>query len=238
MQLKKSNLNLIIRSTKLPYKGPIAIMAELLAYREISSEISTEDYINKIDSDVILIGDNIYNKVISRKELLIGQTEKSRPPLNYTQGGCYFLKNSFIQFITNKKLLKLIDKIIEETPTVRTYHFNFKDEKLREDFTFESGQFGEYSVFGVGEATFCISSSPTRRDHLEFAVQKVGKVTNALHRLGTRAGVSRRPRARTTADRDARRARRGESDHQGDRVTGTARRPARQRRLGRVVDLE
>lgn len=80
--------------------------------------------------------------------------------------------------------IAVIEKIIEETPAVRTYHFNFKDEKLREEFTFESGQFGEFSVFGAGEATFCISSSPTRGDHLEFAVQRVGRVTNALDRLG------------------------------------------------------
>ncbi|GAH12134.1 unnamed protein product, partial [marine sediment metagenome] len=67
----------------------------------------------------------------------------------------------------------VIEKIIDETPgerAIRTFHFNFKDEKLREEFTFESGQFAEYSVFGVGEAPFCISSSPTRSDHLEFAV--------------------------------------------------------------------
>ena len=85
--------------------------------------------------------------------------------------------------------MAVIEKIIEETPTVRTYHFNFKDEKLREEFTFESGQFGEYSVLGVGEATFCISSSPTRRDHLEFAVQRVGQVTNAMDRLGEGAEI-------------------------------------------------
>ncbi|MFC1907008.1 FAD/NAD(P)-binding protein [Chloroflexota bacterium] len=85
--------------------------------------------------------------------------------------------------------IAVIEKIIEETPTVRTYHFNFKDEKLREEFTFESGQFGEYSVLGVGEATFCISSSPTRRDHLEFAVQRVGQVTNAMDRLGEGAEI-------------------------------------------------
>lgn len=83
--------------------------------------------------------------------------------------------------------IAVIEKIVEETPAVLTFHFSFKDEKLREEFTFESGQFGEYSVFGVGEATFCISSSPTRRDHLEVAVQRVGKVTNALHRLGVGA---------------------------------------------------
>ncbi len=83
----------------------------------------------------------------------------------------------------------VIEKIIEETPGVRTYHFNFKDDKLREEFTFESGQFGEYSVLGAGEAPFCISSSPTRRDHLEFAVQRVGKVTNTLDRLGVGAEI-------------------------------------------------
>ena len=82
-----------------------------------------------------------------------------------------------------------IEKVIDETPGVRTFHFNFKDEKLREEFTFESGQFGEYSVFGVGEAPFCISSSPTRHGHLEFAVQQVGRVTNALHRLGVGAEI-------------------------------------------------
>jgi sulfhydrogenase subunit gamma (sulfur reductase) len=81
----------------------------------------------------------------------------------------------------------VIEKIIEETPGVRTFHFNFKDKKLQKEFTFESGQFAQYSVFGIGEAPFCISSSPTRLDHLEFAVQRVGRVTNALHRLGVGA---------------------------------------------------
>jgi NAD(P)H-flavin reductase len=85
--------------------------------------------------------------------------------------------------------IAVIEKIIDETPTVKTFHFNFKDAQLRERFSFKSGQFGEYSVFGVGEATFCISSSPTRRDHLEFAVARVGKVTNALHRLGVDAEI-------------------------------------------------
>jgi NAD(P)H-flavin reductase len=83
----------------------------------------------------------------------------------------------------------VIERIIEETPGVRTLHFNFKDKKLREEFTFQSGQFAEYSVFGIGEAPFCISSSPTRRDHLEFAVQRVGRVTNAMHRLGVGAEI-------------------------------------------------
>jgi sulfhydrogenase subunit gamma (sulfur reductase) len=79
--------------------------------------------------------------------------------------------------------IAVIEKVIEETPGVRTFHFNLKDEKLKKEFTFASGQFAQYSVLGIGEAPFCISSSPTRPGHLEFAVQRVGKVTNALHRL-------------------------------------------------------
>jgi len=79
--------------------------------------------------------------------------------------------------------IAVIEKKIEETPDVTTFHFNFKDPELRQSFTFESGQFGEFSVFGVGEATFCLSSSPTRPKRLECTVKRVGKVTNALHRL-------------------------------------------------------
>jgi len=86
----------------------------------------------------------------------------------------------------------VIEKIIEESPAVRTFHFNFKDEKLQREFTFESGQFGELSIFGVGEATFCFTSSPTRRDHLECAVNRVGRVTNALHRLSVGAEMGLR----------------------------------------------
>ena len=85
--------------------------------------------------------------------------------------------------------IAVIEKVIDETPGIRTFHFNFKDKKMREEFIFESGQFGEYSVLGVGEAPFCISSSPTRRDHLEFTGQRVGRVTNALHRLGVGAEI-------------------------------------------------
>jgi len=85
--------------------------------------------------------------------------------------------------------IAVISKIIEETPSIRTIHFNFKDEKLQKKFTFDSGQFAELSVFGVGEATFCISSSPTRNGHLECAINMVGLVTNALHRLGVGAEI-------------------------------------------------
>jgi len=85
--------------------------------------------------------------------------------------------------------IAVIEKIIDETYDVRTFHFNFKDEKLREEFTFESGQFALVSVLGIGEAPFSISSSPTRRDHLECSIRQVGRLTRALHRLGEGAEI-------------------------------------------------
>ena len=36
-------------------------------------------------------------------------------------------------------------------------------------------------MFGVGECTFCLTSSPTRKGYIEFSGKKVGSVTSALH---------------------------------------------------------
>lgn len=78
----------------------------------------------------------------------------------------------------------VVDEVIEETPTIRTIQFHFKDEQLNREFTFKSGQFAELSVFGVGEATFCICSSPTRNEFWECCINRVGLVTNMLHKVG------------------------------------------------------
>ena len=85
--------------------------------------------------------------------------------------------------------LAVIEKTIDETYDTRTFHFNFKDEKLRQEFTFQPGQFCLLSVLGVGEAPFCVSSSPTRRDHLECSIRQVGRLTRALHRLAVGAEI-------------------------------------------------
>jgi len=77
--------------------------------------------------------------------------------------------------------LAVVEKIIEETWDTKTFRAVFTDEELRDSFTYEPGQFQEVSVFGVGEATFCLTSSPTRKGFIEFSVKRVGSVTQALH---------------------------------------------------------
>jgi NAD(P)H-flavin reductase len=59
--------------------------------------------------------------------------------------------------------LAVIDRVVEETWDTKTFRAVFADEPLREQFAYHPGQFQEVSVFGVGEATFCLTSSPTRR---------------------------------------------------------------------------
>ncbi len=82
-----------------------------------------------------------------------------------------------------KPYLMEIDNIIEETPDVRTFRLKFKNLEEAENFSFKAGQFGEYSVFGEGESTFCVASSPTRKGYIECTFRKAGRVTNALANL-------------------------------------------------------
>jgi NAD(P)H-flavin reductase len=76
--------------------------------------------------------------------------------------------------------LMRIASIIEETPDVKTFRLEFLTEEEGKNFSFKAGQFGEYSVFGEGESTFCIASSPTRKGYIECTFRKVGRVTGAL----------------------------------------------------------
>jgi NAD(P)H-flavin reductase len=81
--------------------------------------------------------------------------------------------------------------IIRETGDVNTFRVVFDNLEEMAAWNHRPGQVAMLSVFGVGEATFCLSSSPTCRDWLEFSVRRAGKVTTALHELepGAKVGV-------------------------------------------------
>ncbi|MBV6477384.1 MAG: Anaerobic sulfite reductase subunit B [Ignavibacteria bacterium] len=82
-----------------------------------------------------------------------------------------------------KPHLAVIKEVIEESFDTKTFRLKFKDDKTHNLFTFKPGQFAEYSAFGDGESTFCISSSPTRKDFIECSFKVYGKVTQSLNRL-------------------------------------------------------
>jgi sulfhydrogenase subunit gamma (sulfur reductase) len=76
-----------------------------------------------------------------------------------------------------------IEKVSEEAPFVKTFRLKFTNPEDAAGFSFKTGQFGEYSVAGVGESTFCIASSPTRQGYIECTFRKAGRVTGALSDL-------------------------------------------------------
>ena len=73
-----------------------------------------------------------------------------------------------------------IAKVTDEAPGVKTFRLEFMDEAAGQQFAFKAGQFGEYSVYGEGESTFCIASSPTRKSYIECTFRQAGRVTSAL----------------------------------------------------------
>ncbi len=81
-------------------------------------------------------------------------------------------------------LIARIDAVRDETPDTKTFTLSFREPADSTAFRFLPGQFVELSVFGYGEAPFCIASSPTRGSIFETTIRHTGKLTDALHRLG------------------------------------------------------
>jgi len=79
-----------------------------------------------------------------------------------------------------------IVEIIDESPTIKSYVV-----VPESDFKFETGQFVELTLPGVGEAPFTPSSSPMDTKQMEITIMKAGRVTALLHdcRKGQKVGI-------------------------------------------------
>jgi len=77
--------------------------------------------------------------------------------------------------------LVAIKKVRDEAEGIKTFTLVFKNSAVGEAFDYRPGQFGEVTVFGVGEAPISITSSPVNKGYLELTIAEVGKVTRALH---------------------------------------------------------
>ncbi|MHC4792362.1 MAG: FAD-binding oxidoreductase [Planctomycetota bacterium] len=70
-----------------------------------------------------------------------------------------------------------ITEIIDESPTIKSF-IVVPQEKVK----FETGQFVELTLPGVGEAPFTPSSSPKETEKMEITIMKAGRVTDLLHK--------------------------------------------------------
>jgi len=71
-----------------------------------------------------------------------------------------------------------ITGVISETPTIKTVRI-----VPEEPIAFETGQFIELTIPGIGEAPFTPSSRPAMKDIMEITIMNVGKVTEKVHEL-------------------------------------------------------
>ena len=76
--------------------------------------------------------------------------------------------------------------VITESPTIKTLVL-----RPRRDIKFQTGQFVEVTVPGLGEAPFTPSSDPAKSDQMDVTIMNVGKVTSACHKMkkGDTVGV-------------------------------------------------
>ena len=74
---------------------------------------------------------------------------------------------------------------------IKLLQVRLDDPEVGASFHYEPGQFAEVSAFGVGESPFGLASISGDEGIIEFAVNRVGSVTDALHRLdvGDKVGI-------------------------------------------------
>lgn len=84
-----------------------------------------------------------------------------------------------------------VAEVINETSNIKTLRVVMDNPEKMAAFTYQPGQVGQLSLFGVGEATFVINSPPSQKDYLQFSIMRAGEVTAALHSLspGDKVGV-------------------------------------------------
>jgi len=81
--------------------------------------------------------------------------------------------------IYKPELMEVLE-VTRHTVDVQSVKIRFQNAEQQKKFSFQVGQFGLYSVFGVGEATFNICSSSNWKDFIEFCFRKTGRVTEAM----------------------------------------------------------
>lgn len=85
----------------------------------------------------------------------------------------------------------VIDKRIQEAPTIFTLRLQFTDSDAQEIFDFVPGQFNMVTLFGVGEIPISIVNDPEDSHYFDHTIRVVGRVSRGLEKLqpGDQVGI-------------------------------------------------
>ena len=83
-------------------------------------------------------------------------------------------------------------RVIEEAPSVKTFEFSLDDQRLRESYTWQPGQFNMLYVPGVGEVAISISGEDRSRGVIRHTIRRIGLVTSVLDRSSVGSSIGLR----------------------------------------------
>ncbi len=94
-------------------------------------------------------------------------------------------------FDTHVPHLAVIDRRVQESPTIFTLRLQYEDTDRQEAFEFAPGQFNMVSLFGIGEVAISIVNDPEDSHFFDHTIRVVGRVSRALEKLvpGDRVGI-------------------------------------------------
>jgi len=81
----------------------------------------------------------------------------------------------------------VIEDIKSETTAIKTFFI-----RPKQQLSFQTGQFVELTLPGMGEAPFTPSSDPAIKDKMEITIMKAGRITGILHEMNSGATIGLR----------------------------------------------
>lgn len=121
-QLKTEfNMHIIVRSTKYDFAaglGVWVILSELAAFREVVGEISLNDYVAKVDTDVLFVSEKAFFEVSKSGHEAVGDLSVRivTPPWIpiFMQGGCYFIKCAQVIEILRQPIAQAVHEAVKD----------------------------------------------------------------------------------------------------------------------------
>lgn len=114
IKLNGLGLKIVVYKTKkrMSWGGLNVLENEIDGFNKVLNNMNKEDYLAKVDSDILFINKKIFLETVSSGMHMIGTLPKRCTlKYRYAQGGCYFIQKGLLEKIVKIKLKSEIKKI-------------------------------------------------------------------------------------------------------------------------------
>jgi hypothetical protein len=196
--LGKMGLDVVARKcNRVTGWGESAVGVETRAFAELSSEIGPDDYLAKLDSDVIFVADQTFRDVLKSGKDLFGQLVDYWEPAVFFQGGCYFIRGALLSEFKHfdmSVLPRTMAALSNETATARqrflkdscpdeaAIYFFLKDKTER--IALADFMVSPYDMFTLTKPVTTIHYVRSRLKMNAFELFKATRIRGALMKTG------------------------------------------------------